>query len=136
MSNMENRKRRSFTPEFKAEAVKLVRESGKTVTAIARELDLTVSALRSWVHQADVDTGKGPAGARSTSEKDELAELRKEVRTLRMEREFLKKAATGSTGRRNTADYPIPRREIPKRLPRSGIEAYRDQVELALGVAG
>lgn len=93
MSNMAKRKRRSFSPDFKAEAVKLVKESGKTVTAVARDLDLTVSALRSWVQQAEVDAGHGPAGALTSSEKDELTELRKEVRTLRMEREFLKKAA-------------------------------------------
>jgi hypothetical protein len=52
MSTMEKRKRRAFTPEFKAEAVKLVREGGKTVTAVARDLGLTVSALRAWVKQA------------------------------------------------------------------------------------
>ena len=47
MSTMAKRQRRSFTPQFKAEAVKLVAESGKTITAVARDLDLTVSALSS-----------------------------------------------------------------------------------------
>lgn len=93
MSTMENRKRRSFTPEFKAEAVKLVQESGKTVTAVARDLDLTVSALRSWVKQAEIDAGRGGSESLTTTEKAELSNLRQEVRTLRMERDFLKKAA-------------------------------------------
>jgi transposase len=87
------RKRRSFTKEFKAEAVKLVKTSGRTVGQVAKELDLTETALRKWVQQATVDAGKGPEGVLSTVEKQELAELRRENRVLRMERDFLKKAA-------------------------------------------
>jgi len=60
---MAKRKRRSFTKEFKAQAVRVVRESGKPVGTVARELDLTETALRSWVRQAAVDAGRGPAGA-------------------------------------------------------------------------
>jgi transposase len=90
------RKRRSFTEEFKAEAVRLVREGkkvGKSAGTIAKELDLTETALRAWVRQADVDGGRGPDGALTTAEKEELSSLRKEVRVLRMERDLLKKAA-------------------------------------------
>src|SRR5206468_7346843 len=60
---MAKRKRRAFTREFKAEAVRLVRESGKSVPTVARDLDLTETALRSWVRQAEIDVGRGTPGA-------------------------------------------------------------------------
>jgi transposase-like protein len=91
------RKRRSFTKQFKAEAVGLVREgakAGKSVGQIAKDLDLTETALREWVRRADIDEGKGPPGALTTAEREELASLRKENRVLKMEREILKRAAT------------------------------------------
>jgi transposase len=56
---MTKRKRRVFTSDFKAEAVWLVRDSGKSVPTVARELDLTETALRSWVRQAEIDAGRG-----------------------------------------------------------------------------
>ena len=86
-------KRRRFTAEQKAEAVQLVRESGKSPYRIARDLGLSESALRRWIQQADIDEGRGPAGALTTEERDELRRLRREVRQLTMERDFLKKAA-------------------------------------------
>jgi transposase-like protein len=86
------RHRRKFTPEFKAEAVALAKQPGQSIAKVAKSLDLTETALRSWVKQADTDAGKGPAGALTTAEKHELAALRKEVRQLRMEREILRKA--------------------------------------------
>src|SRR4030095_1679716 len=89
---MAKRKRRAFTPEFKAETVRLIRESGKSIGAVARELDLTETAVRDWVRQAEVDAGRGRPGALTTEEREELARLRREVRTLRMERDILKKA--------------------------------------------
>ncbi len=89
---MAKRKRRSFTREYKAEVVDLIRQSGKSVGAVARELDLTETAVRRWVAQAEIDSGGGPAGALTTAEREELAGLRKRVRTLEMEREILKKA--------------------------------------------
>lgn len=87
---MAKRKRRAFTTEFKAQAVRIVRESGKSVPAVARELDLTETALRSWVRQGEIDAGRGPAGALTTEEREELGRLRRENRTLRMERDILK----------------------------------------------
>jgi len=90
---MERRKRRSFTPEYKAEAVRQVREGGKSLPQVAKELELTESALRNWVREADGGKGKEPAGTLSTAEREELVRLRKEVRHLEMERDFLKKAA-------------------------------------------
>ena len=89
---MEKRKRRAFTDEYKAEVVELIRRSGKSIGAVAKELDLTETAVRAWVHQAEVDAGRGPAGALTTAEREELAQLRKRIKTLEMEREILKKA--------------------------------------------
>jgi transposase len=60
---------------------------------VARELDLTESALRMWVERARADRGTGKPGVLTTAEREELGRLRKEVRTLRMERDILKKAA-------------------------------------------
>jgi transposase len=88
------RRRRVHTPEFKAETVQLVLTGGRSVGEVARELDLAESLVRSWVRQADVDAGRGPSGALTTAEKEELSRLRKEVKVLRMEREILKRAAT------------------------------------------
>jgi len=90
------RKRRSFTAEYKANAVRLAREGakiGKSAGVIAKELDLTETSLRAWIKQADIDAGRGPEGALTTDERAELAALRKEVRVVTMERDFLKKAA-------------------------------------------
>ena len=91
---MERRKRRSFTPEFRAEAVRLVREGSKNLPQVAKDLDLTESALRNWVREADGAEGKNPAaGALTGGEREELVRPRKENRQLTMERDFLKKAA-------------------------------------------
>ena len=89
---MAKRKRRSFTKEFKAQAVRIVRESGKAAGTVARELDLTETALRKWVQQAEIDAGRGTPGALTSEERTELGQLRRENRTLRMERDILKKA--------------------------------------------
>jgi transposase len=86
------RPRRSFTDEFKAGAVALVLDEGKTVAQVARDLDLTVSALRGWVEQARADRSNGKTGL-TTEEREELKRLRRENRELKMERELLKKAA-------------------------------------------
>jgi transposase len=89
----QQRPRRTFSDEFKAGAVSLVLEKGKTVTQVAKDLDLTPSALGKWVEQARADDRKSTRGTLTTEEKEELARLRKEVRELRLEREILKKAA-------------------------------------------
>ena len=86
------RTRRSFTDEFKAGAIRLVLEEGKTVGAAARDLDLTESSLRNWVEQARADRTKGKTGL-MTAEREELVRLRKELRVVQEEREILKKAA-------------------------------------------
>ena len=89
---MPRRKRRKFSPEEKADAVRMVREVGN-LAKVARDLELTESALRCWVTQADVDQGKGPEGRLTTAELEELRRLRRENRILKMERNFAKKAA-------------------------------------------
>ena len=88
---MTARLRRSFTPEFKAHTVELVRTSGKSVGEICRDLDLTETAVRRWVAQADVDAGR--RDGLTTAEREELSRLRRENRVLREERDILKKAA-------------------------------------------
>jgi transposase len=86
------RPRRFFPPEYKAEVIELIRTTGKTVGQVAKELDLTETAVRQWVKQADLDAGRRSDGL-TTAERDELRKLRREVRDLREEREILRKAA-------------------------------------------
>ena len=85
------RPRRQFDDEFKAGAVRLVLDEGQTV-GVARDLDLTESALRNWVDRARADRTTGRTGLTS-EEREELRRLRKENRRLRVERAVLKKAA-------------------------------------------
>ena len=85
------RTRRRFSEEFKAGAVRLVLDEGKSIGAVARELDLTASALGLWVKQALAERTKGKSGLMK-EEREELARLRKEVRILAEERDILKKA--------------------------------------------
>ncbi len=96
MSTMPNttkprRSRRRFDDEFKAGAARLVLDEGQTVGRVARDLDLTESALRVWVDRARADRTKGRTGLTS-EERDELRRLRKDNRQLRLERDVLKKA--------------------------------------------
>jgi transposase len=90
---VEKRARRKFTAEYKAEVVRLLRDGGKSIGQVSRELDLTESAVRHWVSQSAIDAVGGGTGALTTAERAELVALRREARTLRMEREILKKAA-------------------------------------------
>ena len=92
-SKVAKRQRRKFTAEFKAEAVRLVKASSKTVGQVAKDLDLTETALRSWVRQADIDAGLGTPGALTSDERAELVRLRREHRQVTAERDFLKKCA-------------------------------------------
>ena len=82
------RKRRSFTPEFKAETVRLYRAGDRSITEVAKDLDLTETALREWVKRADEETGQASPEVLSSGERDELRELRKRVKRLEMEREI------------------------------------------------
>jgi transposase len=81
-----------YPPEFRAEAVRLARESGLTRAEIARRLEVTTETLRLWVRQADIDEGRRQDGP-TTAELEEVRQLRREVKRLREEREILLKAA-------------------------------------------
>jgi transposase len=85
------RARRQYTNEFKAGAVRLVLEEGKKLAHVARDLDLTASALGSWVRRARADRSGGKTGL-TTDERAELAALRKELRIVKQERDILGKA--------------------------------------------
>jgi transposase len=86
----QRRPRRSFPDEYKAEVIDLCRSSGRSIAAVARDLDLSETAVRRWVNQAEVDAGR--RDGLSTAEREELARLRKEVRVLREERDILRRA--------------------------------------------
>ena len=88
------RRRRRYSEEFKAEAVALVLEQGVAIRQVARDLELTESALRNWVGFAKQRKAKGDGSDLTPSEREELRQLRKEVKVLREERTILKKAAT------------------------------------------
>jgi len=92
MAKKQRGKRRKFSPEYKAEVVRLCEQPSKTPNGVATELGLTPSAVMSWVKQATVDAGGGGTGALTTSEREELAALRRENKQLRQEREILKRA--------------------------------------------
>jgi len=89
---MARRNRRAFSNEYKAEVVELMRRSGKSIGQVARELDLTETAVRNWVKRAEADDAPAGAAALSGAEREELAALRRRVKTLETEREILKKA--------------------------------------------
>jgi len=91
---MARRKRRQFTPEFKAEAVRLARVGDRSIGQVAADLDLTETALREWVRRAEADAGKGVPDTLTTAEREELTRLRRENKRLQMERDILKAAAT------------------------------------------
>jgi transposase len=86
----QRRPRRSFPDEYKAEVIDLCRSSGRSIAAVARDLDLSETAVRRWINQAEVDAGR--RDGLSTAEREELARLRKEVRVLREERDILRRA--------------------------------------------
>ena len=90
MGRKKSRPRRSFTKEFKAEVVALVRQPGNTAASVARDLELTETAVREWVKQADIDGGH--RDGLTTDERAELARLRKENRDLQRDVEILKRA--------------------------------------------
>ncbi len=82
---------RPHPPEFRQRAVELARLRDKPVAQIAEDLGISDSCLRNWIAQADVDTGRREG--LSSRERDELVELRREARTLKLENEILKRAA-------------------------------------------
>ena len=93
---MSKRTRRRFTPEFKSGAVEMATRPGATISHAARDLDVGEGSLHEWIKQSRGVTTRGLSAALNgpvgETERDELVRLRREVTTLRMERDFLKKA--------------------------------------------
>ena len=85
------RTRPPYPAAFRAEAIELARTSGKTIPELAADLGISGQTLRNWVHQADVDAGRGRPGDLTTTEREELRRLRRENQVLRQEREIPKK---------------------------------------------
>jgi transposase len=90
---MTKRVKRRFTPEFRAEVVKLVTEGGKSSSQVARDHSLGAGLVAHWVKQAKIDTGEGPSLSLTSAEREELSRARKDLRELRRENDFLKKTA-------------------------------------------
>ena len=89
---MARRPRRHFTPAFKTEVVEMIRTSGKSIRAICREMDLSETAVRTWVAQDAGTRAGGGSSPLTPAEREELDRLRRENTDLRMERDILKKA--------------------------------------------
>lgn len=79
-------------PEFRQRAVELARLRDKPVAEIAQDLGISESCLRNWMRQADLDEGRRADGL-TTAEREELTQLRRELRVAKMENEILKRAA-------------------------------------------
>jgi transposase len=92
MGSKKPRRRRSFTTEFKAEIVDLCQRGDRSAGQVARDFDLTETAVREWVKQAGRDTGMLSDGGLTSAERKELSELRRENRRLREDVEILKRA--------------------------------------------
>ena len=108
-----------YPPEFKREAVKLCRSSGKSIPKMAEELGIASESMRRWIRQHEVDEGEREG--LTTDEREELSRLRRENKILRQEREFLKKAAVSSTGQRNGLRQCSSRGAIRERLAGSRV---------------
>ncbi|MCX4851885.1 transposase [Streptomyces sp. NBC_00893] len=104
-----------YTEEFKRDAIALVDSSGKTVTAVARELGISSESLRGWYRKAKADRGEGTPGELSSAEREELKRLRRENREQQQTIEILKKATVRSMGRCN----------IPGRTVAGGVAGWR-----------
>jgi len=108
MGVMERRKRRAFTREFKAETVRLVVVGGRSIPEVARDLDLTESALRAWVRQAEVDAGRGKPGALTTEEREEPSGHAGRTTCWTRNSGTARLAVPGSSGRQLNGDVAIP----------------------------
>jgi transposase len=90
MEQNKRRDRRSYTPEFRAEIVERCRTGDRSIPQVARDFDLTISAVRRWVAQAEIDAGERPG--LSTEEREELTRLRRENKRLQADVDLLKRA--------------------------------------------
>ena len=127
-----------YSPEFRAEAIRLARTSGKSHRQIAEDLGMTSETLRLWLKQADLDAGTRQDGL-SSEDQEELRRLRREVRILREEREILRKAAAHlPLGRPTLWDHwashnccavrPMRPHPLGQQLPRLSLQRRRKQL--------
>ncbi|MYS80320.1 transposase [Streptomyces sp. SID5474] len=126
MGKKKPRPRRSFTPEFKAEIIALCKQGDRSVGRVAKDFDLTETAVRDWVKQAEIDTGD--RDGLTTSEREELARLRRENTRLRQDVDVLKRATLDSTGQGNTLGWGAE----SQALTRTVVELRRDGVKVVL----
>ena len=126
------RARRRFSREFKLEAVRQL-AVGQQLTQVARELGVDATVLRRWKGQVDVDPASAfPGNGQQRAEEAELVRLRREVAQLRLERDFLKKAAVGSTGQCNAVSKLFARGSKAKGPSWAGVQLQGDGVEIGL----
>ncbi|MGI9146961.1 MAG: transposase [Chloroflexota bacterium] len=121
-------------PEFKAQTVELIQTGHKSVGDVCRDLDLTETAVRRWLTQAEIDAGRRGGGLTIT-EREELARLRRENRVLREEREILRKAAAFSPRRRPGEPLSVHRGGKGPTLGRSAVSSAPGGTERLLRLA-
>jgi transposase len=132
MADTSNRRpRRQFTDELKADLVRLVLDDGKAVGAVARDMDLTETAVRQWVKRARADRNALSDGADHRRAQRAGAAPQKESRATDGARHH-KKAAVGSTGRRNNCGQHSCRRFIAQGLSWTFVEAPRNAIQIGL----
>ncbi len=93
MTKIAKKKKRLFTPEFKADAVRLCESGTRSIAQVAADVGLSESALRRWVKGAEAAAGPRLGDTLTTAEREELSQLRRDNKRLVMERDILKKAA-------------------------------------------
>lgn len=91
---MTNKKHRTYTNEQKAEVLRIVEQADKPVSQVAKELGIGVSTIHTWKRQSRIDSQGDPNGPLTSSERQELVALRRELKRVSMERDFLKKVST------------------------------------------
>jgi transposase len=112
--------RRLFTEEQKAESVRIVNQSGKPVSQVAKEMGLTESALRRWVQQAQIDRQSAPQGQLTSTERKELIALRRDLKRFQMERDFLTAVAISGQESLNALPWE-PRQRPASKKPRPSL---------------
>ena len=131
------RGRRQFSREFKLEAVRLVKDRGVSVVQASRDLDIGENILRRWIKELTADPVQAfPGQGQFKPEQQEIDRLRREVAKLKAERDILKKAMVGSTGRRNGLGKGSGWCLVAKGFSRPGVEPQGDRVEIILAVHG
>ena len=121
--------RRQFTREFKLEAVRLIKDRGVSYVQASEDLGVHTSQLRDWVKKLSDDPEHAfPGNGQMKPEQLEISRLKREVAKLKAERDILKKAAVGSSGRRNSLRKLSRRRCEAKSFSWAGVKLTRDSI--------